>query len=200
MKLSRIRLIVYTLILTIGALWITNPIQKISPQPEKTQDAVPQFSWKTQDTTIWSLKTETPNQQSIIATQQFSYKNDDKSSQFLQPKVFILEDESITSIMSDNGQTQDDAVINFNKNVNITHYLNDKDNQDLVQLKTDYLTYNAQEQSISTDSAIAITFPQGQLTGTGFTGSLETRQFQIKSNVRTRLNTTNTDVTVKESK
>ena len=186
MKLSRTRLIVYTIILTIGVLWLTNTTQQLKTHTDSNIAKEPQFSWKTLNTTIWELKTDTANQQSIITTQEFRYQNSTNSSQFNQPKVYLINDNSITSITSEHGKSQDDTIFEFNKNVNITQQ--NLINKEKVNLKTEYLTYNITSETVSTDDKIQINFPQGKITGSGFHGNLATRDFTVKSNVKTELN------------
>lgn len=180
-NVPRLRLVIYTLLLTLGTLWLTYPTQQSALEQTPDTPSELQFSWSTTGTTLWTLS-KTDAQQSIISSEQFLYQNETQSSQFTAPSVFIIEDTSIANIRAQFGESQQDSQIQFMDGVEVS--LQQTASNEVVRLNSDNLLYNTQTQEFTTLAPVEIIFPQGILSGTGLQANLNSREFKLNANVK----------------
>lgn len=181
MNLSRVRFLAFTVLLTLAVLWITSPVQKLTQKQDSSTIEAPQFSWQTENTTVWNLSSTPDSSQSIISSENFLYQNENQSSDFVNPKFYVIDGNTITLMQSDTGHTADDATIFLNGNVTLKH----QNEQDYLNLNTSTLRYNSVTQKIETDALFTLTFPQGTLSGQGLQADLENNEFLVKAKVNT---------------
>jgi lipopolysaccharide export system protein LptC len=185
MRLSRLKFVFIALGLAAVTLWIT---QQQSNQQTLSDESTPiaSYSWQSQHSTTWQIDRQTPHKQTLIYTQQMNYQDTSKRSDFLQPNVRLLDLQQQTQIQSQQGFSEQNQIIHFEKDVRITQH-NPTETAEAGQnktLTTQRITYNAQSNLVSTDAAIVITLPQGTLTGTGLNANLQTGHYQILSHVK----------------
>ena len=183
MSLSRVRFLTFTVLLTLAVLWITAPVQKLTQGQDSTSIEAPQFSWQTEKTTVWNLNPSPNHSQSIISSESFLYKNENKTSDFVNPKFYVLEGNAITITQSNTGHTANDATIFLDGDVTLKH----KNEQDYLDLNTSTLRYNTETLKIETDAFFTLTFPQGEMSGQGLEADLENNELIVKTKVNTTL-------------
>lgn len=183
MQLSRLRVILLTLLLAIVALWVTNQqTQSLTYKPtEKTKPLA--YSWQAEDTKIWKLSPQEPNKQTIIEAHNIHYQDQLKKSEFSTPAVHIINNNTITKLTSKTGESIDDKEVSFNGDVKIEQSTA-QSNQTQSTLKTSSLSYNTETNQIYSDEKVSITQYNGQTTGTGLRANLNTSEFEILSDVK----------------
>jgi len=197
MSLARIRILLFTLILGALALWITNKQPVTSNTLNHQTTKAPSYSWQATQTTIWNLNPAQPEKQSIIQAQRILYKDIEKKSEYLQPRVEIMDKKTISTLQSDSGSSQKDQVLNFKNNVVITQKDQPTTNlktkpekktlnkiPNTLKLTTDYISYNLQTNQLTTDAKVTITQYNGQTIGTGLKANLKTSDLELLSNVK----------------
>lgn len=183
MQLSRLRVILLTLLLATVALWVTNQqTQSLTTKPtEKTKPLA--YSWQAEDTKIWKLSPQEPNKQTIIEAHNIHYQDQLNKSEFSAPAVHIINNNTITKLTSKTGESIDDKEVSFNGNVKIEQSTA-QSNQTQSTLKTSSLSYNTETNQIYSDEKVSITQYNGQTTGTGLRANLNTSEFEILSDVK----------------
>jgi len=187
MQLSRLRVILFTLLLASVALWITNQqTQSLATKPIDKPKSLA-YSWQAEDTKIWKLSPQEPNQQTIIEAHNIHYQEQLKKSEFSAPEVQIINNNSFTKLTSKTGESINDNLVSFNGDVKIVQSSipsSTQSNQTQSTLKTSSLSYNTKTNQIYSDEKVFITQYNGQTTGTGLRADLNTSEFQILSDVK----------------
>ncbi len=181
MNLSKVRVILLTILLAAVAIWLTNPeiIFEKSAQNVPVQEK--DFSWQTTDSTLWKITPNQPEQQTVIKATQLVYKNEGKSSKFNNPHAFLIEQDSIIELNSQTGHSQDDQFITFEKNVVLTRKQNNS--AAFSQLQTEHLLYNVDQHTVSTPEAVNIQMQDATISGKGLFADLTAEEFQLDNNV-----------------
>lgn len=181
MKLSRVRLIFFTLLLTIGVLWLTQPSEYGSSKIDIEAAPASKFSWQTSGTTSWNLNIDSPNQQSIIKSQEIVYLEKTQTSNLKSPEVFIIDSNTLTTINSKTGQTTEDNVIHFNDSVLLTH--KDTNTQEVLNLRTEQLTYNVEQQQLTSEVEVNVDVDNNRLNGIGLNADLKAGDYEVRQKV-----------------
>lgn len=190
MSLARIRILLFTLILGAIALWITNQQPVTSNTLNHQTTKAPSYSWQATQTTVWHLNPAQSEKQSIIQAQRILYKDIEKKSEYLQPRVEIIDKKSISTLKSESGSSLEDKILSFNKDVEITQKTNPTTNEtqnksiNTLKLTTDHIHYNLQTNQLTTDAKVTITQYNGQTIGTGLKANLKTSDLELLSNVK----------------
>ncbi len=189
MRLSTIRITLFTFILSLVVLWVIN-LQNQQGHP-KQEALTPQevYNWQSFQSTIWEISRHQPEQKTTIQTQTWQYSDASKLSQFTQPKITLVTPNNITLIQSQTGQTLNNEAIELSKNVTITQYSpndqNSKNTTPSIILSTQNITYNATLSELISRDTITLTQENSVTTGVGLYGNLQTGSFQLMSNVQT---------------
>jgi len=195
MRLSRLRILLLTLLLAAITLWITNQQMQSTSQSEIASNKPLAYSWQAIDTTIWNINPHEQSQHSMIHAENIHYKDELKKSEFISPKIQIIEKDSITTLSSLKGESINDEVVTFNGGVVITQSaisLQNQDNEVQTTLNTETLSYNTQTNQAVTDAKVFIKQYNGETTGTGLKADLTNSEFELLSDVKGtyRLNNT----------
>lgn len=197
MRLSTVRITLFSVVLSLVALWAINQ-QDQKTQNKTTQgDAQERYSWKAFQSTTWEV-TRTHEQQeqqkTTIKTDTWHYNEASKLSQFTQPIITLSTPKTITVIHSQTGETLNDEAIQLSGDVHISQYdlvqsshraKNDLTPPPLIStLKTQNITYNATQAELLSRDTITLTQFDSVTTGTGLFADLNTGTFQIMSNVQ----------------
>jgi len=182
MKLSRLKIILLTLLLASIALWITNQQSSQVAEPKIQQTLQPAYSWQATDTKIWQVKRSEQNQQTIIEAESILYQEQTQSSQFTKPQVQLIDGEQITQLNSQTGRSVNEQVITFEKDVIIKQ--TEPGQVSPTTLLSEHLEYNTVTNRLSTDQKVSITQYNGQTTGVGLSADLGTSEFTLYSNVK----------------
>ena len=124
MSLARIRILLFALVLGAIALWITNQQPATSDILSQQTKKPLSYSWQAIQTTVWNLNPAEPEKQSIIQAKSILYKDFEKKSEYLQPRVELMDKKTISTLQSESGDSQEDNVLNFKNNVVITQRAN----------------------------------------------------------------------------
>jgi len=193
MRLSRLRILLLTLLLAVVTLWITNQQTQPSNTDDSTAGKPLAYSWQAINTTIWKFSPQEPNKQTIIHAENIHYKDEIKMSEFTQPNVTIIEDNSVTTLTSVKGHSVDDQFITLNDNVIIRQSEimpaspQEQGNQSTNQpttIKTESLSYNSDTNKLSTDAKVSISQYNGETTGTGLRADLTKSEYELLSDVK----------------
>ncbi|WP_029406987.1 LPS export ABC transporter periplasmic protein LptC [Thiomicrorhabdus sp. Milos-T2] len=191
MQLSRLRVILFTLLLASVALWITNQqTQSLATKPIDKPKSLA-YSWQAEDTKIWKLSPQEPNQQTIIEAHNIHYQEQLKKSEFSAPVIQVINNNTLTKLTSKTGESINDNLVSFYGDVKIVQssiqssiQSSTQSNQTQSTLKTSSLSYNTKTNQIYSDEKVFITQYNGQTTGTGLRANLNTSEFQILSDVK----------------
>jgi len=187
MRLSRLRIILLTLLLATVALWIAN---QQNQSTSKTEVAVSQplaYSWQAKDTTIWKIAPGEQDKHTIIHAENIHYKDEVKKSEFTSPSVQIIEKDSVTNLSSLKGESTNDEVVTFKGKVVITQTSmtnSDQNSASQTTLNTETLSYNSQTNQAYTDAKVFIKQYNGETTGTGLKADLTNSEFELLSDVK----------------
>lgn len=200
MSLARIRILLFALVLGAIALWITNQQPATSDILSQQAKKPLSYSWQAIQTTVWNLNPAEPEKQSIIQAKSILYKDFEKKSEYLQPRVELMDKKTISTLQSESGDSQEDNVLNFKNNVVITQRANttadstsqadktdnktDSKPHNTFTLTTDFISYNLQTNQLSTDAKVTIKQYNGQTTGTGLKANLKTTDLELLSDVK----------------
>ncbi|HHT00642.1 MAG TPA: LPS export ABC transporter periplasmic protein LptC [Thiomicrospira sp.] len=193
MRLSRLRILLLTLLLAIITLWITNQQTKQDSSDKVSSGKPLAYSWQAIDTTIWKISAQEPNQQTIIHAENMHYKDKIKLSEFSQPNVTLIDNNTVTTLTSVKGKSIDDQLITFEDKVVLTQsealptsvkaQKLDITKQPTI-LKTNSLTYNSKTNQLLTDANISISQYNGVTTGKGLRADLTKSEYKLLSNVK----------------
>ena len=195
MRLSRLRIILLTLLLATVALWIAN---QQNQSTSKTEVAISQplaYSWQAKDTTIWKIAPDEQDKHTIIHAENIHYKDELKKSEFTSPSVQIIEKDSVTNLSSLKGESTNDEVVTFNGKVVIIQTSMTEPNKDSASqttLNTETLSYNSQTNQAYTDAKVFIKQYNGETTGTGLKADLTNSEFELLSDVKGTYHPNNT--------
>ncbi len=189
MRLSSVRIIVFSLILAVLALWITT---RQDVQQQNTQVTADSYSWQSIDSTTWKINRNEPNQQTTLLTKSFRSHETLKQSDFTQPIITHSKPNSVVIIKSQQGQSLNDEFITLSGNVIIKQIstqsaLSETQQDNKTQnsiLSTEHITYNASKGELQTDAKVLLTQPSGSTTATGLKANLETGQYQLLNDVQ----------------
>jgi LPS export ABC transporter protein LptC len=192
MRLSSVRIILFSFILAILALWITS---RQGAQPQDAQNPqvnADNYSWQSTNSTTWKINRNEPNQQTTLQTKHFRYYETLKKSDFTQPIITHSEANNVVIIKSERGQSLNDELITFSGNVIIKQIRSEsapsKRQQDHKTknsiLNTEHITYNASNGELETDAKVLLTQTNSSTTATGFKANLETGQYQLLNDVQ----------------
>ncbi|MEA1990539.1 MAG: LPS export ABC transporter periplasmic protein LptC [Pseudomonadota bacterium] len=187
MLLSRLRILLITLLLATITLWITNQQMQSTSETKIVSDKPLAYSWQAIDTTIWKISPDEQSKHSIIHAENIHYKDELKKSEFISPKIQIIEKDSITTLSSLKGESINDEIVTFNGGVVITQSAISAQNQDNTSqttLNTETLSYNSQTNQAYTDAKVFIKQYNGETTGTGLKADLTESEFELLSDVK----------------
>ncbi len=186
MRLSSVRIILFSLILAVLALWITT---RQDVQQQNTQVTTDSYSWKSTDSTTWKINRNEPNQQTTLQTKSFRYHETLQQSDFTQPLITHSQPNNVVIIKSQQGQSFNDELIRLSGNVIIKQISTPTDTQQNNKtqnsiLSTEHITYNASKAELQTDAKVLITQPTSSTTATGLKANLETGRYQLLNDVQ----------------
>ena len=192
MRLSSARIILFSLILAVLALWITTRQDVQQRSAQNTQVNADSFSWQSTDSTTWKINRNEPNQQTTLQTEHFRYHDITKQSDFTQPVITHLQPDNLVIIKSQQGQALDDEFITLSGNVIIKQMSTASTSSEAPQknktqnsiLSTEHITYNANKGELQTDAKVTLTQPNGSTTATGLKANIETGQYQLLNDVQ----------------
>lgn len=187
MHLSRLRIILLTLLLATVALWIANQQNQLISKTEVTVSQPLAYSWQAKDTTIWKIAPDEQDKHTIIHAANIHYKDELKKSEFTSPSVQIIEKDSVTNLSSLKGESTNDEVITFTGKVEIIQTNIAESNQHSASqttLNTETLSYNSQTNKAYTDAKVFIKQYNGETTGTGLKADLINSEFELLSDVK----------------
>ncbi len=192
MRLSSVRIILFSLILAVLALWITTQQDTQQQNPQNTQVTAESFSWQATESTTWKINRNDPNQQTTLQTESFRYHETSKQSDFTHPVITRSQPDSVVIIKSQQGQSLNDEIITLSGNVIIKQISTKISTTDTQQpnktqnsiLSTEHITYNANSGELHTDAKVTLTQPNGSTTATGLKANLETGQYQLLNDVQ----------------
>ena len=186
MRLSRVRIVVYAFLLSSAALWF-NAQQSGNSQLDANQIKAKQtYSWQSTESTTWQIDRQQPDQQTTIKTDTWRYQETSKQSHFTQPVITLINDHNVTTITSQQGQSQNDNIISLSGDVVMTQKSDSAtpNQTQLSTLKTDQITYNASQGELSSSDSITINHPSGTTTGQGLKANLQSGSYHLLSNVK----------------
>jgi len=208
MHLSRLRILLLTLLLAVVTLWITNQQTQSSSSDDSTAGTPLAYSWQAINTTIWEFSPKEQNKQTIIQAENIHYKDEIKMSEFSQPNVTIIENNSVTTLSGVKGHSVDDQLITLNdnviirqsniKSVNPQEQSNQTTNQPTT-LKTESLSYNSETNQLFTDAKVSISQYNSETTGTGLRADLTKSEYELLSDVKGHYRPQNTQSTTQKS-
>lgn len=189
MRLSSVRIILFSLTLAVLALWITT---RQDAQQQNTQVTADSYSWQSIGSTSWKINRNEPNQQTTLQTKNFRYHETLKQSDFTQPTITHTQPNSVVIIKSQQGQSLNDELITLSGNVIIKQISTESAPSETQQdnktqnstLKTEHITYNPSKGELQTDAKVLLTQPSGSTTATGLKANLETGQYQLLNDVQ----------------
>jgi len=188
MRLSTLRITLFTLTLSMAALWVINqkdPTDTLSSAADKPSSP---YHWSAIQSTTWEISRDQPEKQNTIQTSTWHYNETTQLSQFTQPIITLTTPTTVTVIRSQTGQTVNNETIQLSGDVNVTQYpLTDNNSPSPTTpstLKTQNLTYNASQAELLSRDTITLTQTGSVTTGIGLHANLETGQFQLMSNVQ----------------
>ncbi len=188
MRLSTLRISLFTLALGMVSLWVINQESTPTLPLSATDNASKLYQWSTTQSTTWEISRDQPNKQNTIQTATWHYNDTTKLSQFTQPTIILTTPKTTTVIRSQTGQTLNDETIQLSGDVQITQYLpsDEKTQQDNHSntLTTQNLTYNASQAELLSRDTITIIQTGSVTTGVGLHANLESGLFQLMSNVK----------------
>ena len=185
MRLSRLKIILLSLLLASVTLWITNQ-QSQTPTPKTNkQTTTLGYSWQASLTTVWNLSPSELDKQSILQAKSILYKDNAKISEYQQPRIELIDKENITTLTSNQGQSIEDMLFHFTGNVIVIQKQNASQSKssNKTTLKTEHLNYNLHTNEMATDEKVVITQYNGVTSGTGLKANLKTSEFQLLSDV-----------------
>jgi LPS export ABC transporter protein LptC len=181
MSLSRLRIIVVTLLLTLVALWLTSPNKNSSSEQADSDIKNTAFSWKASNTTLWQVTPNQTNKQTVIQAESFTYAEDIKQGQFIKPTATIIQDNVVNQLRSENGQSWYDSLIIFENNVVLTQTQNNS--KAPSNLYSERLLYNSETQKLTSNREVLMTQENNQTRGVGLIADLNTQDFFLQSQV-----------------
>lgn len=185
MRLSRVHIIIFTLLMAVIVLWLTNPA-RYTEQPSTTHQLGKDYSWQAMKTTVWTVTPNQPDKQNVVHAEQVLYRNEGKLSEFTKPRAYIIENDTTTSLSSDKGWSENDDILHFEDQVVVTQK-HQQEEPTLTQLRTERLHYNVEQQTAYTDSKVDIELESGNIKGQGLNADLKNQTFEILNNVNSVL-------------
>ncbi len=184
-----IRFTLFTLILSVFALWfVFQQTAKKAPPASSTLEESG-YSWQLFNSTTWQFDKVSNQPGSTIQADTLFYDDAAKSSDFTEPRVTMIQAEQTLFIRSENGHSINDNELELSGKVVLTQF--DQPIQQLSQadqnktLKTEYITYNSETQVLTSDQRVEITQPNATTTGTGLKADIQNRHYQLLSDVQT---------------
>ena len=117
MRLSSVRIILFSLILAVLALWVTTRQDTQQKNLQKTQVDADRYSWQSIESTTWKINRNEPNQQTTLQTENFRYHENTKQSDFTSPIITHSQPNNVVIIKSQQGQSFNDELITLSGNV-----------------------------------------------------------------------------------
>ena len=189
MRLSTLRITLFTLILGLVALWVIHQKKQTILSDTSTHKAPELYHWSATQSTTWEFSRDQPEKQSTIQTATWHYHETTQLSQFTQPTILLTTPKTLTIIRSQNGQTLNDEAIQLSGDVQIMQYPialeRTTENSNPSTLSTQNLTYNASQAELLSRDTITLTQTGSVTTGVGLHANLESGLFQLMSNVKT---------------
>lgn len=196
MRLSNAQSIFFGLLLAVLALWITTHQNK--PQsPQTVQVAAESYNWQSSDSTTWKINRHEPDTQTIFQTSIFRYNEASKQSDFSQPFITQLLPDSLITLKSQQGQSQNNERIKLSGQVVIKQFDTQGASEKMVKidvaddrtpqtttLNTDYITYNATNGELETDAPVTIIQSNGVTTAIGLHAYLDTGRYLLLNEVK----------------
>ncbi|WP_028486066.1 LPS export ABC transporter periplasmic protein LptC [Thiomicrorhabdus chilensis] len=182
------RFILFALILAALALWIS--FQQTTQQSALLDSSLKStdYSWQLFNSTTWQFDKTQSKQNTITQADSVFYQEANQTSQLSQPRIVISQPEQTLVIRSQQGKTRADSVLELAGQVIITQfdqpYLTIKTDSQNKTLTTEFITYNSNTEEINSHREVVITQANGTTSGTGLQANLQTRQFQLLSNVK----------------
>lgn len=191
MRLSSVRIILFSLILAVLALWVTTQ-QDVQQNPQNTQANADSYNWQSTDSTTWKINRNEPNQQTTLQTESFRYHESSKQSDFTQPIITHSQPNNVVIIKSQQGQSLNDEFITLSGSVIIKQISTESASPEASQdnktqnsiLNTEHITYNASKGELYTDAKVMLTQPNGSTTAIGLKANLETGQYRFLNDVQ----------------
>lgn len=191
MRLSSVRIILFSLILAVLALWVTTQ-QDVQQNPQNTQANADSYNWQSTDSTTWKINRNEPNQQTTLQTESFRYHETSKQSDFTQPIITHSQPNNVVIIKSQQGQSLNDEFITLSGSVIIKQISTESPLSETPQdnktqnsiLNTEHITYNASKGELYTDAKVMLTQPNGSTTAIGLKANLETGQYRFLNDVQ----------------
>ena len=191
MRLSSVRIILFSLILAVLALWVTTQ-QDVQQNPQNTQANADSYNWQSTDSTTWKINRNEPNQQTTLQTESFRYHETSKQSDFTQPIITHSQPNNVVIIKSQQGQSLNDEFITLSGSVIIKQISTESASPEASQdnktqnsiLNTEHITYNASKGELYTDAKVMLTQPNGSTTAIGLKANLETGQYRFLNDVQ----------------
>jgi LPS export ABC transporter protein LptC len=192
MRLSSVRIILFSLTLAVLALWITTKHYAQKQSTQSSQVNADSYSWQSIDSTTWKINRNEPNQQTTLQTKSFRYHESLKKSDFTQPIITHSQPNNVVIITSQQGQSLKDELITLSGNVIIKQISTESALPEGQQgnktqnsiLSTEHITYNASNGELQTDAKVLLTQPNSSTTATGLKANLETGQYQLLNDVQ----------------
>ncbi|MDG6773581.1 LPS export ABC transporter periplasmic protein LptC [Thiomicrorhabdus sp. ZW0627] len=183
------RFIFFTLLLSALALWIAfqqNTSTTTASKGSSLQST--DYSWQLFNATTWQLDKTDNHKNTITQAKSMFYQEALKKSELAEPRILISQPQQTLTIRSQSGETYNESKIDLSGNVVITQYdlpyakVNTQSQNKTLQ--TEFITYNANTQKISSPKDVTITQPGAITTGTGLKADIQKKQFQLLSNVK----------------
>ncbi|NPA72813.1 MAG: LPS export ABC transporter periplasmic protein LptC [Gammaproteobacteria bacterium] len=187
MTLSKVRTPLFALILALLALWLINPQNTFQETAESQTPQLPAYSWKIIDSTSWQFDRTQPNKQMTLQTTELKYRESDQTSQFSQPIIRLTQDDGLTVITSDQGESVGENLIQLSGHVVIqqsTSQKGQKSGDSDSTLHTEHITYNAKQGRLHSEDKVTLKQTLGTTTAKGLDANLQTGTVHFLSDVK----------------
>lgn len=173
------RLIVFSLLLSVTALYFTLTPTHKSDQPEP--NILAQDEWQVFNSKSWRIDYLQTDEQQVLDAQ--FMRQQEKIVYIDQPLLKIIKPDQLLILSSQNAQITDQNLFDFNQQVVITqHQLDSTQNS---QLETEFLQYNQLTDRLTTDLAVTLTAHKQITTGVGLSMQLKEQKLNLLSEVKT---------------
>lgn len=181
MKLSKARFLIFILLISAVVLWVTNQ-NRLDTTVTPVQNPASTYNWQTQNTTIWTLSPNQPNNQSIMQASQVTFQENTNTSEFTHPELYQIDRTSHTQLNSDKALGVNDETLEFISNVIVIQQ--DTEAQTHTQIKTERLHYHIDQQKVYTESLVNIETDAGKTQGQGLEIDIQKKTLQLDHNVK----------------
>jgi len=184
MRLSTLRISLFTLALGLVSLWFINQKSTPTSSLSATDNSAELYQWRTTQSITWEISRNQPDKQNTIQTATWHYNDTTKLSQFTQPIITLTTPKTTTIIRSQTGKTLNNETIQLTGNVRVTQITSPPSTHNTRTLNTQSLTYNASQAELLSRDTITLTQAGSVTTGVGLYADLESGQLQLMSNVK----------------